>query len=122
LTETFSEQLAAIKKRASNLYFDSDRFQANKDFNWLFEQAERVQELEKFKSMIKTLYKYIHLSAKKSVEENKKLQEENKRLREAIELTSDELSYAKITGNDDARHVYIENSIRFLDEALEGEE
>jgi len=59
-------------------------------FEWLVkhakEQAERVQELEKFKRDVEQMYRYIHLNSKKSVREKEALQEQNKRYREALKL------------------------------------
>src|SRR5690625_1209337 len=66
-------------------------------FEWLVkhakEQAERVQELEKFKRDVEQMYRYIHLNAKKSVEEKENLQKQNKRYREALEFYADEKNY-----------------------------
>ena len=49
------------------------------------------------------------------------LAEQNKRYKQALELVEDELEYAKTTGNDEVRDMYIKNSIRFINEALERE-
>lgn len=71
------ERLEELKKKTTG-----------KDYLWVIEyakeQAERVKELEDFKRNAEQLYRYYHLSAKKSVTEKEELREQNKRYREAI--------------------------------------
>jgi len=43
----------------------------------------------------------------------------NNRYKQALELVEDELEYAKTTGNNEVRDMYIKNSIRFINEVLE---
>src|SRR5690625_290799 len=50
-----------------------------------------------------------------------RLEQQNQRYKQALELVEDELEYAKTTGNDEVRDMYIKNSIRFINEALERE-
>lgn len=65
--EDMDKQLASEQKRVEKL---------KKDLNALHYvynlQAERVEELEEFKRNAERMYKYYHISAKKSVEEKER--------------------------------------------------
>src|SRR5690625_3631898 len=82
------ERLEGIKKRLSAPFLKlgrmSGKTQLFNDLQWLIEQAERVQELEKFKRDVEQMYRYSHLNSKKSVREKEALQEQNKRYREEL--------------------------------------
>ena len=54
-------------------------------------------------------------------EKLERLEKQNQIYKQALELVEDELEYAKTTGNDEVRDMYIKNSIRFINEALERE-
>src|SRR5690625_945908 len=77
------------------------------EYDFLIEQAERVEELEKFNEAISE-------TSILNAEESVKLWEQNQRYKQALELVEDELKYAKTTGNDEVRDMYIKNSIRFI--------
>src|SRR5690625_2229229 len=114
------ERLEGIKKRLSAPFLKlgrmSGKTQLFNDLQWLIEQAERVQELEKFKRDVEQMYRYIHLNSKKSVREKEALQEQNKRYREALELIK--LKTLDIKGNKDTRPFQIYG---IASEALEGD-
>ena len=80
---------------------------ARKDIDYLIQQAERVEELEQKIRVDSELF-----------ERQVKI---NNRYKQALELVEDELEYAKPTGNDEVRDMYIKNSIRFINEVLEAE-
>lgn len=89
-----SKQLQEIIKQAKDQLEDTKQAGARggyvcvigyENLKALIKQAERVQELEGFKSKVEKLYKYTHLNAKKSIAEKTHLEEQNKRYREAIE-------------------------------------
>jgi len=87
---------------------------ARKDIDYLIQQAERVEELEKDIANYKkacTSWETVESYSRK----------EAQRYKQALELVEDELEYAKTTGNDEVRDMYIKNSIRFINEALERE-
>src|SRR5690625_3987629 len=92
-----------------------------KHMDWLIQQAELSVGLEheleaadrqeeQWKELISTTMHW------KSIYEK-----EAQRYKQALELVEDELEYAKTTGNDEVRDMYIKNSIRFINEALERE-
>src|SRR5690625_493573 len=93
------ERLEEIKQYYSRMESLDEYTQS--DIKWLIEQAERAQELEKFKRDVEQMYRYIHLNSKKSVREKEALQGQNKRYREALELIK--LKTLDIKGNKDTR-------------------
>ena len=106
------ERLEKIKKRLVLLHNAIDVDDETK--NYIFEDLkvewliERVQELKKDRDA-------LEIKIDKSYRDTHKY-------KQALELVEDELEYAKTTGNDEVRDMYIKNSIRFINEALEGEE
>src|SRR5690625_2714660 len=76
-------------------------------YDYLIEQAERAEELVNKNTKLMSL----------SLEEHYKAIN----YKQALELVEDELEYAKTTGNDEVRDMYIKNSIRFINEVLEAE-
>jgi len=106
-----TERLEEIKEE----YRDAIRVigMARKDIDYLIQQAELVEELKKQSHGIE-----LNLLNDEVV----RLEKQNQRYKQALELVEDELEYAKTTGNDEVRDMYIKNSIRFINEALEGEE
>ena len=89
----------------------------NRDhFEWLIEQAERVQKLEE------EVDRY-HISLWQELVLNHVLTEQNKRYREALEFINEELELVLHSNKGLAEKMfYIENSKRKITEALEGEE
>jgi len=83
------------------------------------EQAELVKELEDEIEDTENIYIQQLEESERTYDYFKK---EIERYKQALELVEDELEYAKTTGNDEVRDMYIKNSIRFINEALEGEE
>lgn len=77
-TATFNTFENAIGTLMSKLFKD--------DLDWLIEQAERAQELNKALSVENRLYN-------KAYEDAVKLDEENRRLRKALEFYADEDNY-----------------------------
>lgn len=115
---TDKERLDAIKGRAmfnqlakrtgeithSLFTLDAD------DYDWLIEQAERVQELEEFKQAMEDRYKIWHIGAKKSLAEKERLEQQNNRYREALETIemvtefkseANEIANKALEGDDD---------------------
>lgn len=84
----------------------------SKVFDWLIKQAERVQELEKFKQEMEDRYKIWHIGAKKSLAEKEQLLEQNQRYRKALEFYADQTIYKEELINEasyDADGVCISN-------------
>src|SRR5690625_2153382 len=79
------------------------------DIAWLI---NRVEELEKQSHSIE-----LNLLNDEVV----RLEKKNQIYKQALELVEDELEYAKTTGNDEVRDIYIKNSIRVINEVLEAE-
>ena len=122
------ERLKEIKEKYDMW---SDDFNLDpQDVEWLIEQTElgisqqeqfhdyqtqnlrlqeRVRELEEFKKGAERLYKYAHISAKKSVEEKEKLIEQNKRYRKLL----NKVAYEDIN---------FKQTVNIVREYLEGEE
>src|SRR5690625_5160620 len=125
------ERLEGIKKRLSAPFLKlgrmSGKTQLFNDLQWLIEQAERVQELEKFKRDVEQMYRYIHLNSKKSVREKEALQEQNKRYREAREIIEqvykeNYVRNANTYGYEDGYLDGLDTAIGIIDKALEDEE
>src|SRR5699024_3143524 len=77
-------------------------------FNWLIEQAERVQELEDI----------IYQDARQGMIED--LYEENKRYRETIKSVRSEIKYALYSNkSEDVKRHYLQNAEREATEVLE---
>ena len=82
--------------------------------DFLYEQAERAEELKELNKLIKS-------QTGRNFEVNRKLDAENQRYKKALEFALSELEYAHVTGNMDLRGNLIKNSIKAIDEALESE-
>ena len=107
-----TERLEEIKKRLVLLHNAIDVDDETK--NYIFEDLkvewliERTEELKKDRDALE-----IKID---------KAYRDTHNYKQALELVEDELEYAKTTGNDEVRDMYINNSIRFINEALEESE
>ncbi|PGT89199.1 quinolinate synthase NadA [Bacillus sp. AFS040349] len=83
------------------------------DYQMLNERYDNLnKEYTKFKADVDKLYKYAHLSAKKSIEDKEKVIN-------LLDTADDELQYASTTGDDSNREHYIKNAMRFIRESAE---
>ena len=108
MTERIDE---ILKKSSFNQHTDEFLIKLE-DMNEITKIVQELEELNRILSSDKSMF----------IEELVREQQQNQRYKQALELVEDELEYAKTTGNDEVRDMYIKNSIRFINEALEGEE
>lgn len=110
-----SERLKEIKIKVNNtdepmLYIPYT------DVNWLVEQTERVDNMQK-------LVNYHQQKQKEAEDANEPYRHQNRRYREALESMKSEINYALHSNKSkDVKRFYLENAARFADEALAKEE